>query len=167
MVSGVALFKNYVDYMFELKQKRGDLKYVKKILNILWGALCEKKITHAYKMVGDEQVTLQENERITNIKKYDSETYMLECEEVGNQFLSGFARIGPFITAHGRSMIANLALEHVKDVNNIYRVHTDSILTSEPLNLKDKSDCEMGDFGLEHGRKLVEVVNIMSVIEHD
>jgi hypothetical protein len=166
LTTGTTLFKNYINYLFELKQAHPDLQYIKRILNILWGALSETNITNSYSTTTDKEITINDNERIVNINKYNDNHFIIECEEVGNKFCSGFARISPFLTAYGRSMIAQLAKEHVKDVNHIYRVHTDSILSSEPLNIKDKSECKLGDFGLEHGKKEVEVVNMMKVIEY-
>jgi hypothetical protein len=164
-ITGTTLFKNYITYLFDLKKAHPDLKYIKRILNILWGALSETNITNSYSVSTDKELIINNTERIVNIKKYNDAEFIFECEEVGNKFCSGFARISPFITAKGRSLIAQLAKEHVKDVDRIYRVHTDSILCSEPLHIKDKTDCDLGDFGLEHGEKQVEVVNMMKVIE--
>ncbi len=67
-----------------------------------------------------------------------------------NAFVSGFARIMPFITAQGRKMLSNLITENL-DPKNVIRVHTDSILSTVPLKNKypNKKDAQLGDFGYE------------------
>jgi hypothetical protein len=159
MLCGKTLFRNYVDFMFKLKQEQPKLKYVKRILNILWGALCERKNGNKYTLREGETITLEENEEIVSIKKYGDNLRILQCEEIGSRFLTGFARIGPFITSLGRKMIGDLALEHVEDPKNIVRIYTDCILSTSKLNLTPKESCALGQFGLEHGKKEVEVLN--------
>ena len=148
-INSTTLFGNYVDYLYELKKSHPDIKYIKRILNILWGALSEIKYTNKYMLNDDSDVILEENEKILNYRKYSDNEYLVECREIGNLYQSGFARIAPFLTARGRNMISDLAIKHVKDLNNIYRIHTDSIITTEKLDIKLKEDCNLGDFGLE------------------
>ena len=166
MLNGSMLFSHYVEYMFKLKKDNPSLKFAKRILNILWGALCETKTSGKYtlKYEEDATITLNENEEIAYVKRYDNGTRILECETVGDRFYSGFSRIGPFLTSHGRKMIGLLALEHVTNLDSIQRIYTDCILSSEPLNLTEKSLCELGEFGLEHSKKYVEVQNAISVV---
>jgi hypothetical protein len=159
--TGVTLFKKYVDFLFELKQKHPELKYIKRIMNILWGALCEMKFSSTHNLKND--IELKENEQIANFKVLNNGNLVVQCEVVGDKFLTGFARIGPFLTAYGRDMIANLALKHVKDLTNIKRIYVDCILSSEPLNINKKEQCGLGEFGLEHRMLEVEVVNIVTV----
>ena len=159
--TGVTLFKKYVDFLFDLKQSYPKLKYIKRILNILWGALCEMKFSSTYNL--NQVVTLKENEQIANIKVLGDNNFVVQCEVVGDKFLTGFARIGPFLTAYGREMIANLAKTHVKDLSSIKRIYVDCILSSEPLKITNKEDCQLGEFGLEHDMENVEVVNVVTV----
>lgn len=164
MLTGSMLFKHYVDYLFKLKQEYPDVVYIKRILNILWGALCERRTSSTHLLKANEPVILSETEQIVSIKIYESEEIKIECEETGERYLTGFARIGPFLTAHGRKMICDLAMEHVDNIDDIQRIYTDCILSSSRLRLKDKEDCELGEFGLEHGMKEVEVINALKVI---
>lgn len=159
--TGHALFKKYVDYMFELKQSYPELKYIKRIMNILWGALCEKKFSSSH--ILKNEVTLKENEQVAFVKILGEDEFSIKCEIVGDKFKTGFARIGPFLTAYGRTMIANLAQLHVKELSQIKRIYVDCILSSEPLNITDKEECKLGEFGLEHDMIDVEVVNVVTV----
>ena len=163
MLTGSSLFSHYVDFLFELKRKHPEVIFAKRILNILWGALCESRVSGQYDF--SKEIILKENEEIVSIKKYDNGTRILHCEEIGNRFLSGFARIGPFITSHGRKMIGDLAIEHVSNLDSIQRIYTDCILSSERLRLTDKDSCKLGEFGLEEQNVRVEVVNAIKVIK--
>ena len=107
-ISLYSVFNTYIDILFEVKKNSPDVTYTKKILNILWGALSEYKISNTYNL-NQEEIILEAGESILNIKKYGEDNYKIECKQVGNMFVSGFARISPFITALGRSQIANLA----------------------------------------------------------
>jgi hypothetical protein len=163
MLTARNLFKHYVEFLFKLKQEHPELIYIKCILNILWGALCERRISSSH-VLSDKIITLEPDEEVTKIKKKTDDLFVIECEEIGARFLSGFARIGPFITAHGRKMIGNLALEHVKDYNSIKRIYTDCILTTEQLDITPKEKCELGEFGLEHKLEWVEIKNAVKVL---
>ena len=162
MVSSKTMFKNYIDYLFPLKKQYPKLSFFKAILNTIWGALSENKIhtTHVFKR--DEQITLEADETIESITKYSEDTYKIETRHVGQWFMTNYARFSPFITAQGRNLIANLALNHVKDLDNIVHMHTDSItVKDEILDLKSKAECELGDFGLEY-KGMINVNNVMS-----
>ena len=60
MLNGSMLFSHYVDYMFKLKKENQSLKFAKRILNILWGALCETKTSGKYtlKVDAENQATI-------------------------------------------------------------------------------------------------------------
>ena len=77
-------------------------------------------------------------------------------------FRTNYARFSPFITAQGRNLLANLAFQHVQDLDNIVHMHTDSItVKDEQLELKMKANCELGDFGLEYNG-MINIDNVMS-----
>lgn len=155
------LFKNFVNYLFDIKKNNPDVIYAKRLLNILWGALSENRVSNTYVDDGTKDMILDEDEHIETIKKLDENTYKYECRKTSHYFESGFARLMPFMTATGRETIVNLAIDHVKDLNNIYRVHTDSFITSEPLtHLKNKQDCYIGMLGYEGYCKKCEITNM-------
>lgn len=164
MLTAKNIFKHYVDFLFPLKQQHTDLAFIKRILNVLWGALCERRVSSKHTFCEGSTITLNENEEVTKVKKLHDELYVVECEEIGSRFKSGFARIGPFITSHGRKLIGNLALEHVDDYATIKRIYCDCILTTEQLKLTLKEECNLGEFGLEHDLQTVEIVDAKKVL---
>ena len=163
MLTGKQLFKHYVDFLFQLKKEFPELVYVKRILNVLWGALCERRVSSQHTFTENSKIILNENEEISKIKKKADDIIIIECEEIGSRFLTGFARIGPFITSHGRKLIGNLALEHCMNYDSIKRIYVDCILTTEQLKLTPKESCDIGEFGLEHNLEDVEIRNAAKV----
>lgn len=164
-ISGTQLFKDYVDLLYPIKQEYKDIHYAKPLLNILWGALSEKRIYNELrKRVGNNDVLdLDVNENITNTVHLDNGDKIYETEKSDDLFVSGFARIMPFITAKGRQMMANLIAENI-DVDSVVRIHTDGIITSGPLKNKvpNKKDAYLGQIGVEGYCDDCEVVNMAS-----
>ena len=156
------IFGQFVQLLFNLKKEYPNVTYIKRILNILWGALSEFNISRTYTLTEDNEVTLKEHEQISRIRRFN-DGYKIECRDDNKLYKSGFARIAPFLTSLGRKKIAELALQHVKHIKNIYRIHTDSIVTSEELNLTPKEHCELGEFGFEGFAEFCKVVHVNKV----
>lgn len=111
------LFEPYVNDLWKWKKNN---VLVKRILNMLWGALSEKdeKI-----YVDDETVETRDDEEVEIFLDYDGE----EKIKTINGFKRPHARIAPFLTAYGRSMISKI-VEPIKET--VYKIHTDGFLTS-------------------------------------
>jgi hypothetical protein len=100
LMSGSYLFKKYVDTLYDLKLKK--VKGAKLLLNILWGALTEKKI---YKQSTDflEKVDLSGRD-ITRLQTDTHiRTHYTKHEE--SQFRTNYGRIKPFVLAYARSQM--------------------------------------------------------------
>lgn len=158
-ISGTQLFKKYVDVLYPIKKKHNDkipelnFSYVKPLLSYLWGALSQKKIYNEIYtgMYDDKEVRpLDVNEQISNTVFLGNGRKMYETEKTDDYFMTGFARISPFITAKGRQMMANLIRDNI-DVDCCVRIHTDGIITSKPLKntFPNKKDAKLGELGYE------------------
>ena len=153
-LAGNALFKEYIDTLYPIKNNHKDLTYPKKLLNILWGALAEGKVSsRIYTSLKDnDPITLQVGEEITNFKDYGKKRLRIECSNTCDMFVSGYVRISPFLTAMGRSQISTLIHENMGDnLNYLIRVHTDSIYSTKPLKKKyaTRGTCKLGELAYE------------------
>jgi len=125
-INGTKLFKTYVDFCFELKQK--DCKPVKEILNCLWGILCKTRAHDKY-FTGD--INTNKDAEIQSLDMYDSGAVGTRVTNSNKQFTNDLGRIKPFLLARGRYIISK---ELEKNVNSVVRVHTDgfSCKSKEP-----------------------------------
>jgi hypothetical protein len=143
-----------VELLFNIKNKNSEVEYAKKILNIIWGALCERRINAEHYMKYNDLPTnnsfLQDyDEDIFEMKKYSDNTYKITTHKKSKLFVYGFARIGPFITAKGRENVSNHILNN-SDVSAVKWIHTDGVVASKPFtNIKSKYDVQIGEFGYE------------------
>lgn len=126
------LFRGFVDLLYPFKKQN---PLVKRILNILWGALCQR------------------------VKKFQSEAEAIafdfedhgEEENDDNAFFTKFekyklhwARVGVFVTAMGRKKLA----DYIEDVvDEVFRIHTDGFYTTSEKEFKLSN--ELGGFKLE------------------
>jgi hypothetical protein len=93
------------------------------MLNVLWGALCER--TNIY--LRDEDGLQFTDDDDINIKTdYNQEDFF----QVVKEFKRPHARIGCFLTGYGRVHISKLIEPIVEDV---YRIHTDGFYTTAEL----------------------------------
>ena len=133
LMSGSYLFKKYVDTLYDLKLKK--VKGAKFCLNILWGALTEKKI---YKQTTDflEKVDLSGRD-ITRLQTDTHiRTHYTKHEE--SQFRTNYGRIKPFVLAYARSQ---MFFSFRKYEPLLVRCHTDSLyLTEAPSDMFPPSD---------------------------
>ena len=122
-VSGSQLFAPYMNYLYTYKTKERPL--IKQLLNILWGALCQKRYEYED---GDKVEIGVELERVEIFMNRQLSRQIVKTER--NYKLPN-ARIGVFLTAQGRSIIS----KHIEPVKEqVYRVHTDGFYTTAVLD---------------------------------
>ena len=123
LLTGTELFGQYVNHLYELKKKQ--IKLSKMLLNILWGKLCQTKIKK--NIVNNEKMIIIDDE-IKSIMPYNnSDNIRINTYKKSDQFVSGWARIAPFIMSKGREKIAKIIDTFGND--NIVRCHTDGIIS--------------------------------------
>jgi len=141
--AGSELFSEFVDVLFTLKESK--IKRAKFILNILWGALCEKKKIKLHVKKTDK---LKDHDvEVIGLRPYNDNETIVDTVDVADQYISGFARLKPFLIARGRAMICKIMLPY-KDI--VMRCHTDGFITSSAINYK--CGFELGDL-VDEGMK--------------
>jgi hypothetical protein len=136
-VNGSHVFGIYVSELQKLiKQYPQEKTLFKKLLNILWGALCKQnKITtllnvdEECNIVGKKLISLKPS--IFNEKHYISKTLKYDT------FDTPFARIGPFILSKMRYIMSKLVEPHLK---YIVRIHTDGFFSTKELTFEKTSN---------------------------
>ena len=133
LITGTELFGNYVDTLFDLKQKK--IPRAKNFLNLLWGALTQKAINKENVSDNIEKpVHIQDDSELLSMKPYDDNTTHIETMKNDKAFKTGFGRLKPFLISKGRSLISKLIEPYI---NTCIRCHTDGFMLSEqPTSLK-------------------------------
>ena len=125
LVTSHLMFKPFIDYLYPMKQK--GINGAKKMLNILWGALCQKNTMLHQTNRGD--VHIQDADLIS-IEPTDDGHFWVESLPRDKYYVTDYARIGPFITAFGRSMLSGLVRKYG---DRIKQYHTDGFIVDGPI----------------------------------
>jgi len=143
LITGNELFGQFVDVMFSLKEKKLTQRS-KQILNILWGALCEKNTKKKIIMPKDK-LLIEQDSKLISIRPFNDDSTIFEYSRNDDQYKSGFARIGPFLMSKGRKIISDI-MKPYKDI--VVRCHTDGIVLKEnPIGIKSGS--ELGELSFD------------------
>ena len=133
--NGNKLFGDYINTLYKLKSSS---TYIKKLLNILWGLLCEYDIKTNSK-------TAKCSEGIINVK-IDENIIKFDVYKNHNiKFKYNLARMGPFLTAQGRYNISKYAESFPSTV----RVHTDSLVIDTDELHRVNTSSSIGEFKVE------------------
>ena len=165
-IDGSKMFKPFVEYMFELrdklpkwyrekckKEERSDI--CKQILNLLWGALCkrltERKIVNikdSFDVFGGKEILQFDGDE-------NFERLSVKYSNGDKPFQFPFARIAPFVTARVRYNLGNTMVEHR---HHIKRIHTDGFYIDKKIELDYGT--ELGQYKcIDHGMCKVHNVN--------
>ncbi|CAB4431763.1 unnamed protein product [Rhizophagus irregularis] len=133
-ISGTVIFGEYVHFLFKIKNQGGIAgRVAKRVLNTLWGALCQRK--RNYKTLTTDQTDpfkFPEGHTLDSIIPVGSDQWRFQFTNPGNPFKGKYPRIAPFLLASGRKTTSEL-LEPYKD--KVRRIHTDGfILEEQPSN---------------------------------
>ena len=131
-IPGEVMFENYVSFLFKIKNIGGVAgKVAKKVLNTLWGALCQRN--RSYYDISDtinlsEPFDYPEEEILESITPTNNTSWTLQFSNPNNLFKGEYPRIAPFILAQGCKIISK-TIEPYKD--KVKRIHTDGFILSE------------------------------------
>ncbi|GET55235.1 D5-like helicase-primase [Rhizophagus irregularis DAOM 181602=DAOM 197198] len=133
-IPGTVIFDEYVHFLFKIKNQGGVAgRVVKRVLNTLWGALCQRK--RNYKTLTTDQTdpfTFPEGHTLDSIIPVGSDQWRFQFTNLGNPFKGEYPRIAPFLLARGRK-ITSEAIQPYKD--KVRHIHTDGfILEEQPDN---------------------------------
>ena len=137
-VEGKQLFAKYTDFLFPFKKSGVKLleDLAKKLLNCLWGKLCQvNKIKIYYDLEKNEDCEIGEDKSLTDVCR-DGRYLIIQFAPNERYYETSFARLAPFLLARGRRMISKIMQPHL---DNIVRVHTDGFLSKVPLKFKKQS----------------------------
>ena len=139
-IPGEVIFGEYVNFLFKcLKNKGGIIGQVaKRILNTLWGALCQRNKSYHDVIDNVELFDFPEGEVLNSITPINDKQWVFEFSNPGNLFKGEYPRIAPFLLAQGRKIISQ-QLEPFKD--KVRRVHTDGFILEESLNQPPLINC--------------------------
>jgi hypothetical protein len=140
--NGSMYFRQVVHSLYELKTKS---KIAKKILNAIWGALSQR---NKIKTTTTHEVNLSNGELVVDIKELKEDFYKVAYLKNGKFFKHSYARLGCFLTSAVRKQMADI-IYPVRE--NVFKCHTDSILSDKKLDLLLGDN--LGDFVLEHEGK--------------
>jgi hypothetical protein len=129
LLTGTELFGQFIDFTFDLKNKL-KIDRAKKIINTLWGALCEKKTKN---FVCGPDVDIGKNAKPISIRPTDDGKTIIEIIKRDNQYVSGFSRIKPFLLGKARNIMSDIMLPY-NDL--LVRCHTDGFMSTQELDIK-------------------------------
>ena len=145
------VFGEFVNFMFDLKEKESKLKERKKevkkaklILNILWGSLCE--IDKSYLVYKNKILNIDDDCDIYSIKPNEKNENHLEIitTKQSKFYKTGFARLSPFLISQSRYMMSKILYPHRE---NVKWCHTDGFISDKLLDVKTGD--KMGDLVFE------------------
>ncbi|GET52805.1 D5-like helicase-primase [Rhizophagus irregularis DAOM 181602=DAOM 197198] len=129
-IPGTVIFGEYVHFLFKIKNQGGVAgRVAKRVLNTLWGALCQRK--RNYKTLTANQTdpfTFPEGHTLDSIIPVGSDQWRFQFTNPGNPFKGEYPRIAPFLLARGRK-ITSEAIQPYKD--KVRRIHTDGFILEE------------------------------------
>ena len=156
------LFKNYVNFLYDLKENKIlRSNRVKQILNILLGLLGEVKTDKVHIVNGSlNKVIIPENTTLMSIKPYNDFKTIVEYSNNDRFYKTNFARGFCFVVSKARSDISKIILPY-KD--ELIRLHTDGfLLKTKPTNIKTGNG--LGQLKFEYTSK-VQIVNVNKIIK--
>lgn len=159
-ITSKRLLGEYINYMFDLKEK--EVPRSKSILNIIWGALCEK-LDRTYKKDPTDQnniFKIPDNHDINFIKPSDDNKIIISHIKRDKYYKTNFARFSPFLLSKGRLMISDIMEPHIQYIK---RFHTDGFISCKKLDIKTGN--EIGNLKYEGYNNKICFDNIRSKID--
>jgi hypothetical protein len=169
-VNGRHVFGTYVTELQNLIAEYPKQKPLfKKLLNVIWGALCKqnKKVTYLdanveYEIKDDILISLKPS-------NYNENHFIAKTLNYDNIFNTPFARIGPFILSKMRYIMSKLVEPHLK---YIVRIHTDGFFSTRELTFEKTSNTmDSLEIGTEMGnikhiyREYIKILNTFRIIK--
>jgi hypothetical protein len=136
-IPGNKLYGDYIEWIFQLKNKYKDCKIFKHMITAMWGVMSEKLI---YKFLEtDDALIIPENYAVVeeNIHK----KFEVRCVDINNVYKTEFGRLKPFILAKQKTEMYKFMKPHQ---DKIKRVMVDSIMTTERITQYDKAKQTIG-----------------------
>ena len=156
----IDILPKYVNYFYELKTQNIPLS--KLLLNVLWGALCQKKKIKIDKPK-DGNIVIPDGTKLIGYRYFeDSGRTDMKYIETRNPYLTPYARLGPFLTSLGKFLTCKHLLFHYNN-GHLVRAHTNGWYSKYEAKNK-KNSTKLGDLKCD-GCEPVVITNIGSRLE--
>ena len=154
------LFGKFIDFTFPLKDQ--GLPRMKKIINVLWGALSEVIYdAHNICINSTDEYEIPDDVQLFQLKPdiHDENKIIFKTTNYNHYYKNNFARMAPFLTSKGRFNISEIMKPYKE---NAKRCHTDGLIVSEePVGIKTGS--KLGDLVYEGYSKCCKIKNCNDV----
>ena len=144
--NGHHAFGNFVKSIYEWRQTCDEKyrPYVKKVMNSLWGSMCEKFVKKIRKALDDEEHAyfIDDYEIISKIRVFTDEM-AAKIEHMDRSFKYPHARVGIFLTAYARWQMMKIIKPFL---NVITYINTDGFETTEDISHALPLSKKIGEF---------------------
>ncbi|GBB93906.1 hypothetical protein RclHR1_22500003 [Rhizophagus clarus] len=133
-IQGRVIFGEYVDFLFKIKNQGGIASQVaKRILNTLWGALCQRKKTYKTLITSSKSFDFPDGELLDSIVPIGEGQWRFQFTNPGNSFKDKVRRI------HTDGFILE------EDINNspLYICSKDAFKTLKVLKFEKEGECHV------------------------
>ena len=141
------IYGSTLKYLYDLRIKNPNVKFIKKMMLCCWGALVEKNNktvdTNDSKDLGNDYEIVSINKNKQKIKS-SSIVYRKINSPI---YVTNHARSGAFITSICRSKIGSFINDNF-NIDNIYRIQTDGFITSDDVD-ETYIGTNLGQFKIE------------------
>ena len=164
---GKTLFKKYVDFLFEIRNKNKNLiekdvdMYLKLLLSGLWGFLCEeRKFRYTVKADGSSNYKEIEGDEILRMTPLKDGAIEYEIRNIHKPYKTRYARMKIFLLSHGRNKMSSMLEDNI---DNVVRVQTDGFMVKPTENKIYEIGLEIGNLKLEYNKCSVEIQNVNTI----
>ena len=157
LVTGRQLYGEFVDYLFNLKNK--GVTKAKEILNYLWGSLGEKRTTKY--IIRDDREDIYDipvGNNIRYITPINDDDVKVEYYQYDAVYVTNYERIAPFLIARGRQRIQKVMAPYIE---HVVRTHTDDLIVNKDIDIVTGD--QMGDLEYKGYCPNADVWNCMTI----
>ena len=139
LIKTSSIFCNWFSTLFKIKKEYPKNKLVKHLLSSIWGILCQYNRTiintdeEFYELdISDTAFKLLDTYEYFN-KEKDAICRTYTVLDVNKPYKYNF-RLKPFLTSYSRKMFAEFIISNVDNLDNVVRIHTDSVVLRTEQN---------------------------------
>jgi hypothetical protein len=157
------VFGRYVKFLFELKKQK--VPGAKPLLNVLWGALCQKNLIKHF--VHNDNVPEYKGKiyDITSLSNPEDEnegsSFQFRTIDTDVQYKTNYARIAPFLLARGRAILGETLLPNI---DHIVRVHTDGFASTKKLQVETGTELNCLKY---EGKQHCRIQNVNKIVTQE
>ncbi|MEM5804006.1 MAG: hypothetical protein QW350_04720 [Candidatus Aenigmatarchaeota archaeon] len=163
-INGCHLFRQYVKEIIRMKNEHPELKdTLKKLLNSIWGVLCEKKKSKIIINENDDLEYVFNMNEVHSCLPFDknADSYILKKYVLDDPYETPFARLGTFLVSKCRQELSRLIEPYI---DSIVRIHTDGFISSKELPLDNKLGDNIGELKKKYCN-FIHVKNVNLIVD--